>query len=72
MYQLADAKCKKDMSQIFKETVHKNLASGINKVVHGNVRFDKVDVDGKQRTELEVSADRACGVPMRQQGTSHC
>ena len=46
VYPLADVKCKKDTGEVFKETIHKNLAAGINKVEHGRVKFEKNDDDG--------------------------
>ncbi|KAL7539781.1 hypothetical protein ACHAXR_011204 [Thalassiosira sp. AJA248-18] len=41
IYPLADVKCKKDNGEIFRETVMKNLSSGINKIEKGKVKFFK-------------------------------
>ena len=43
VYPLADVKCKKDTGEVLKETVHKNLAEGINKVEHGRVKLAQID-----------------------------
>ena len=51
VYPLADVKCKKDTGEVFKETVHENLAAGINKVEHGRVKFEKND-DGKWKASI--------------------
>ena len=45
VYPLADVKCRKDTGKIFKSTVHKNLAAGVNKIVHSNIKFEQIEVD---------------------------
>ena len=52
VYLLADVKCKKDTGKVLKETVHKNLATGINKVEHGRVKFEKNVDTGKWKAVI--------------------
>ena len=60
IYPLADVKCKKDNGDIFKNTVKKNLAEGINKVEHGKIRFSKSNVNGESKWNCTiVSPDHA-------------
>ena len=58
VYPLADVKCKKDTGEVFKETVHKNLAAGINKVEDGRVKFEKNVATGKWKAFI-IEKDHA-------------
>jgi len=67
VYPLADVKCKKDAGKIFKATVHKNLAAGVDKIVHSNIKFEQIEVDEvttwkyslikKYTTDLDSTSD---------------
>ena len=52
VYPLADVKCKKDTGEVFKETIHKNLAAGINKVEHCRIKFEKNGDNGKWKAYI--------------------
>ena len=49
IYPLADIKASKDTCEVFKGTIHENLKSGINQVVHGKVLFEDKGVDEKTK-----------------------
>jgi len=51
IYPPADVKCKKDNGKIFKGTIKKNLAEGINRVEHGKAQF-KQNEDGKWECKI--------------------
>ena len=46
IYPLADISCRKDTGEVFKGTVQKKLAAGINRVCNGKLLFEKDDKSG--------------------------
>lgn len=49
IYPLADIKASKDTCEVFKATIHEDLAEGINQIVHGKVLFELVDEEEEDR-----------------------
>ena len=67
VYPLADVKCKKDIGKIFKATMHKSLAAGVNDIVDSNINFEQIEIEEvitwkcslikKEATDLDATSD---------------